>query len=294
MSEAAKTPAIRNVSDTARWVAVYRAMETDRPDALFRDPYARKLAGERGEQIVRDLRGGKRQSWSMIVRTAVMDEVLLKILAQDQPDMILNLAAGLDARPYRLELPPTLRWVEVDLPEMIEYKAEMLKAETPKCKPERISADLADETVRRQIFARLNASAQRIFIITEGLLAYLTPEQVASLAKDLHSGPHFQYWMTDLASPKVKQMMEKYWGMQLKAAGAPIRFAPAEGEEFFRPHGWEAMEFRDFFGESIRLNRPMASPLMMWIVRTQMRLMPKRSAKMMRQWRSGVVLLRRV
>jgi methyltransferase (TIGR00027 family) len=294
MSEAAKTPAIRNVSDTARWVAVYRAMETDRPDALFRDPYARKLAGERGEQIVRDLRGGKRQSWSMIVRTAVMDEVLLKILAQDQPDMILNLAAGLDARPYRLELPPTLRWVEVDLPEMIEYKAEMLKAETPKCKPERISADLADETVRRQIFARLNASAQRIFIITEGLLAYLTPEQAASLAKDLHSGPHFQYWMTDLASPKVKQMMEKYWGMQLKAAGAPIRFAPAEGEEFFRPHGWEAMEFRDFFGESIRLNRPMASPLMMWIVRTQMRLMPKRSAKMMRQWRSGVVLLRRV
>jgi methyltransferase (TIGR00027 family) len=294
MSEAAKTPAIRNVSDTARWVAVYRAMETDRPDALFRDPYARKLAGERGEQIVRDLRGGKRQSWSMIVRTAVMDEVLLKILAQDQPDMILNLAAGLDARPYRLELPPTLRWVEVDLPEMIEYKAEMLKAETPKCKPERISADLADETVRRQIFARLNASAQRIFIITEGLLAYLTPEQAASLAKDLHSGPHFQYWMTDLASPKVKQMMEKYWGKQLKAAGAPIRFAPAEGEEFFRPHGWEAMEFRDFFGESIRLNRPMASPLMMWIVRTQMRLMPKRSAKMMRQWRSGVVLLRRV
>jgi methyltransferase (TIGR00027 family) len=294
MSEAAKTPAIRNVSDTARWVAVYRAMETDRPDALFRDPYARKLAGERGEQIVRELRGGKRQSWSMIVRTAVMDEVLLKILAQDQPDMILNLAAGLDARPYRLELPPTLRWVEVDLPEMIEYKAEMLKAETPKCKPERISADLADETVRRQIFARLNASAQRIFIITEGLLAYLTPEQVASLAKDLHSGPHFQYWMTDLASPKVKQMMEKYWGKQLKAAGAPIRFAPAEGEEFFRPHGWEAMEFRDFFGESIRLNRPMASPLMMWIVRTQMRLMPKRSAKMMRQWRSGVVLLRRV
>jgi methyltransferase (TIGR00027 family) len=294
MSEAAKTPAIRNVSDTARWVAVYRAMETDRPDALFRDPYARKLAGERGEQIVRELRGGKRQSWSMIVRTAVMDEVLLKILAQDQPDMILNLAAGLDARPYRLELPPTLRWVEVDLPEMIEYKAEMLKAETPKCKPERISADLADETVRRQIFARLNASAQRIFIITEGLLAYLTPEQAASLAKDLHSGPHFQYWMTDLASPKVKQMMEKYWGKQLKAAGAPIRFAPAEGEEFFRPHGWEAMEFRDFFGESIRLNRPMASPLMMWIVRTQMRLMPKRSAKMMRQWRSGVVLLRRV
>jgi O-methyltransferase involved in polyketide biosynthesis len=44
-------PLIRNISDTALWVAVYRARETDRPDAVFRDPFARRLAGERGEQI---------------------------------------------------------------------------------------------------------------------------------------------------------------------------------------------------------------------------------------------------
>lgn len=291
MSETTKGPAIRNVSDTARWVAYYRAMETERPDALFRDPYARKLAGERGEQIVRQLRGGMRQSWSMIVRTAVMDELLRKTIAQDRTDMVVNLAAGLDARPYRLDLPAGLRWVEVDLSEMIEYKSETLKGEAPKCKLERASVDLADESARREYFARLNASAERAFVITEGLLAYLAPEQVTSLAKDLHASQHFRYWMTDLASPKVKQMMDKHWGKQLKAAGAPIKFAPAESEEFFRPHGWEAAEFRDFFGESVRLNRMMP---MMWIVRLQMRLMPRRSAKMMKQWRSGVVLLRRI
>lgn len=291
MNDAAKAPAIRNVSDTALWVAYYRAMETERRDALFHDPYARRLAGERGEQIVRKLRGGMRQSWSMIVRTAVMDEVLLKIVAQEKIDMVINLAAGLDARPYRLDLPPALRWVEVDLPEMIEYKSEMLKNEEPKCKLERISADLADEKTRRAIIDRLDGSAQRCFIITEGLLAYLAPEQVAGLAKDLHSRANFRYWMTDLASPKVKQMMDKHWGKQLKAAGAPIKFAPAEAEEFFRPQGWEAAEFRDFFNESVRLNRTMP---MMWVVRMQMRIMPKRSAKMMKQWRSGVVLLHRI
>jgi O-methyltransferase involved in polyketide biosynthesis len=36
---------IRNISDTARWVAVYRARENERPDAVFRDPFARRLAG---------------------------------------------------------------------------------------------------------------------------------------------------------------------------------------------------------------------------------------------------------
>jgi len=44
-------PLIRNISDTARWVAVYRARETERADGLFRDPFARRLAGTRGEEI---------------------------------------------------------------------------------------------------------------------------------------------------------------------------------------------------------------------------------------------------
>lgn len=40
-------PLIRNISDTARWAAVYRARESQRLDALFRDPFARRLAGAR-------------------------------------------------------------------------------------------------------------------------------------------------------------------------------------------------------------------------------------------------------
>jgi O-Methyltransferase involved in polyketide biosynthesis len=72
---------IENVSDTARWVAVYRAMETARPDALFRDPYAERLAGERGRQIVDEMKHGRRMAWAMIVRTAVMDEMILDRIA---------------------------------------------------------------------------------------------------------------------------------------------------------------------------------------------------------------------
>src|SRR6185369_17641435 len=44
-------PLVSNVSDTARWVATYRAQETARPDALFKDPFAERLAGERGRAI---------------------------------------------------------------------------------------------------------------------------------------------------------------------------------------------------------------------------------------------------
>jgi O-methyltransferase involved in polyketide biosynthesis len=40
-------PLVRNIADTARWVAWFRAQETLRPDAVFRDPLAARLAGER-------------------------------------------------------------------------------------------------------------------------------------------------------------------------------------------------------------------------------------------------------
>jgi methyltransferase (TIGR00027 family) len=95
---------IRNVSDTALWVAIYRAIESEHPDALFSDPYARRLGGERGEAIARTMRRG---SWPMVVRTAVMDEIVLRCVQQGVTT-VLNLAAGLDARPYRLALPTSL------------------------------------------------------------------------------------------------------------------------------------------------------------------------------------------
>ena len=53
-------PAIRSVADTALWVAVYRAEESERKDAIFKDPYARRLAGERGFNIVESMEAGRK------------------------------------------------------------------------------------------------------------------------------------------------------------------------------------------------------------------------------------------
>ena len=110
-------PLIRNISDTARWAAVFRARESERSDALFRDPYARRLAGDRGEQIAASMTMHNRNSWSWVMRTYVFDQYIERMLGAGV-DTVLNLAAGLDARPYRMSVPPALRWIEVDLPEL--------------------------------------------------------------------------------------------------------------------------------------------------------------------------------
>src|SRR5690348_14243506 len=124
----AKVPVLRSVSDTALLVAYHRAMETKRPDALFRDEFAVRLSEGRGEEIARKLPRGRSIAWTTIVRTILIDDVVRRMVASGI-DGVVNLAAGLDARPYRLPLPPSLRWIEADLPAMVRDKTDALAAE---------------------------------------------------------------------------------------------------------------------------------------------------------------------
>jgi methyltransferase (TIGR00027 family) len=246
-------PLIRNISDTARWVAVYRAQETERPDAVFRDPFARRLAGERGEQIARSMPLGGDNAWSMITRTYLVDELIGAEL-QRGAEMIVNLAAGLDARPYRMQLPPSLRWVEVDLPEILDYKERILRNEKPVCALERIRLDLSDVSARSALFGRLGESGKRALIITEGLMIYLTAKAAGELAADLAAPASFHSWIVDIASPGLLHMLRKRVAAQLSQA-APFKFAPDEGPRFFEQYGWRPVEVRSLLKNAAKLKR---------------------------------------
>jgi len=282
-------PLIQDVSDTARWVAFYRAMESERPDAIFHDPYARRLAGEQGEAIVESMRRGRAMAWPMIVRTAVMDEIILRVIAQEGVDCVLNLAAGLDARPWRLPLPTSLLWVDVDMPVMLDHKEAVLRGELPKCRYEGIRLDLSDKEGRRTLFRSVADRAERVLVITEGLLVYLTPEAVAGLAQDLHEETNFALWLTDLASPALLKMLAKNWGHRLAAGNAPMKFGPAESTRFFERYGWYEREYRATFEESIRLKRSMRGARF-WVLIGK--LYPKKKREEFKRF-SGIVLMDR-
>ena len=247
-------PLVRSVSDTALWVAVYRARETERPDALFRDPHARRLAGARGEQIAASMPFSDKATWAWVARTVLFDQ-FIEEQVRAGADLVVNLAAGLDARPYRMVLPPSLRWVEVDLPGILAYKEEILRGEKPVCVLERVRLDLHDVAARRELFDRLGRSARRALIVAEGLLIYLSPEEVGSLAEDLASPPGLGHWVLDLASPGLLRMIQKDSGPQFSAAGVALKFGPPEGPAFFVPHGWKPVDVRSPLKTAARLKR---------------------------------------
>ena len=252
---------LRNVSDTALWVASYRATESERPDALFRDPWARRLAGERGAALGSTIRSRRDVEWAVVVRTALFDEVVTERVAAGA-DAVLNLAAGLDTRPYRLGLPASLLWVEVDLPGIFDYKEEVLDGERPTCRLERVRLDLSRPGARRELLADVAGRCREVLVLSEGLMLYLGAEDATGLAADLHGAGSFRWWLMDLDSPRLLRFMEHRWGQAFERAGAPLRFAPEEGADYFRPFGWRLAREYSFMEECHRLRRgPTLGPL---------------------------------
>jgi methyltransferase (TIGR00027 family) len=251
-------PIITHVSDTAHLVASYRAIESERPDALFHDPLARQLAGERGRQIGKHLSHSRYTLWSVAIRTCVIDRYIHELLAAGM-DTVLNLGAGLDARPYRMDLPASLRWIEVDHPHMIELKEEGLAGETPRCRLERIKLDLADRDARQHLFSQIAAESRQVLVLTEGVIPYLTQDQVVALAADLHREKSFWYWIVDYFSPRVLKYMRS--GRRRQEMGnAPFLFFPDDWLGFFPQHRWNIREIRYLGEESLKLGRAIPMP----------------------------------
>ena len=250
---------IHDVSDTALWVAVFRAQESERSDALFKDPYAGRLTGDRGRKIAKSMSSSPYTGWAVVIRTTIIDSFIEKLIAEGV-DTIVNLGAGLDTRPYRMNLPDSLQWIEVDYPHMVQLKEDKLGKEKPKCKLERVGLDLADVDARKKLLTRINNVSKKIVVLTEGVTPYLTEEQVASLGADLRAQTNFRYWITDYFSPEVFRYMKRNRKQQQQMKNAPFQFNPKNWFEFFARLGWKDKEICYLAEQSEKLGRKMPAP----------------------------------
>jgi len=188
----------------------------------------------------------------MVVRTRVIDDLITASISEGC-DRVVNLAAGLDTRPYRMALPSSLDWVEADLGPMIDEKEKLLAGETPRCTLRRERIDLANWETRLAFLLRATSGAKKVLVLTEGLLIYLDDCVVESIGRDLLTQPAIQWWVLDVNSPAVRQMLQK--GMSSLLENAPMKFAPRDGVAFFEKLGWKARDIHPFFREALRLRR---------------------------------------
>jgi len=195
MSEDGK---IAHVSDTALMVAACRAHETKLEDAFVRDPVAARLAGERGRAILDGMPYANVLRMGLAIRTRFVDELLLEAIAANHIGTVLSVGCGLDTRPWRLDLPAKLRWVEIDFADMLDYKERMMSGETPHCRRERLIADVNDPAQRRAMYEAVGTEVT--LMITEGLLLYLPAATVDALAAESWKQSSIAQWISDIST----------------------------------------------------------------------------------------------
>jgi methyltransferase (TIGR00027 family) len=252
---------INHVSDTALLVAACRAVESQSPDAFVDDPFAARLAGDRGMAMFQALPQTGKMRFGIAVRSRFMDELLLEALASHSIATVLSVGCGLDTRPWRLELPPDLRWIEVDFADMLDYKDSLMSAETPRCRRERLIADLNDSVQRRAIYAA--AGTAPAFMITEGLLMYLPAATVEALAAEAVHESSVAHWMSDVTTSTFLQALGSDTMQSVRHVQASDCLHGEQILDVFHRHGWTTAARRSYLTDmafaTSRIQRMMAA-----------------------------------
>jgi methyltransferase (TIGR00027 family) len=168
------------VAATGLLVAAMRAEESARDDALFHDPFAERLAGDDGRRLLAESSAENPQpSAPIVVRTRLFDEALLRARADGVAQVVI-LAAGMDARSYRLPWDDGTTVYEVDQPQVIAIKNERLAGEQPRCRRVAVGVDLADDWPKVLEARGFKPAAKTVWLI-EGLLQYVDAPDVDKL-----------------------------------------------------------------------------------------------------------------
>ena len=236
---------ITHVSDTALMVAACRAHETTLPDAFVSDPFAARLAGSRGKAILDGMPYANVLRMGLAIRTRFLDELLLEALAMYPIASVLSVGCGLDTRPWRLDLPGNLKWVEIDFADMLNYKERMMSGERPRCRRERLIADVNDPVQRRALYDAVGTESA--LMITEGLLMYLPAATVDALAAETRQHSGIAHWISDINTTAFAAALGGADAMNsLKHVRAPDAMRGEEILEVLAHRGWEITARRSY------------------------------------------------
>ena len=232
------------VSDMALVTAAGRAKESERSDCLVYDPYAKKLAGDSGMKLVEQF--GDIFIDAEAITTRVFDDAVIKFV-EGGGTQIVVLGAGVDARPYRLQIlrDRSIRWWEMDYEGVLSYKAGVLGDSKPLCMLVRIPTDILEKGLfQRLIDTGLNPELRTLWV-AEGVFHYLRREEVAEFLETIHSASSdgSTVFFSALSS-STKSHTGKFEDSMsyLRKMGAPMTFALDDPRGLLESHGYANIE----------------------------------------------------
>lgn len=236
------------VAQTSRWMAAARARESRRPDALFDDPLAAAFAGREGFAWLEGLELSR--LWGgpglyIVIRTRFFDDFLLSSCLSTGARQIVLLAAGMDARAFRISWPPQTRLYELDRPEVLAAKGTVIDrtGARPACERHAIGADLGGHPSWSEALLEAGYEVREPSVwLVEGLLFYMSEGVVHQLLDTVSAlaapGSRLGADLVNedlLRSPTMWPLLSTFAWRGLVGC-----FGTNHPEALFFEHGWES------------------------------------------------------
>ncbi len=255
-------PLLENISQTAFLVASCRAKEGLEDEPLFNDDLAH-LYLESQEQSLLSAFEASRQypvfSTSIVVRTAVIDKLILKLIRKEGIQQVINLGAGLDNRPYRLSLPIDLIWWEIDYIDLVKYKGTTLSKYSPKCTLYRHGMDLSDLS-QLNVFIKSEINQEKkTLILSEGFLIYFDSSTVVKYLSLFSNLEYCTHWLTDIGTEKNKIGKDVQLEPVYEELLQNMHFFSTPSDPIYSENNWKVKRHKDLAVEALKLNRPLGS-----------------------------------
>ncbi|HZF89900.1 SAM-dependent methyltransferase [Streptomyces sp.] len=244
------TEALDAVERTALLTAALRAAESSRDDRLYNDPYAARLAGDAGPELLAEIReatfpkDAPRTLPSTpdynAIRTRFFDEFLQRAARDPRTDQIVLAPAGMDSRAYRLDWPSGIRYFEVDRPAVLAYKEQRLRGIPPRVDHHSVAVDLTSPDWEAELIAAGYDPGRPSTWLLEGLLYYIPDEDahrvIERVGKIMSPGSRIAADIVNAAAltlPDMRGLLDVFAGW-----GCPWLFGTDEPEELFAAHGF--------------------------------------------------------
>lgn len=240
MSNSPSTRPTTGVSRTAVIPAQARAVESRREDRLFHDPYAEAFVDAVGWIQVAE--AGRLNQEHFVLRTRFFDDYFTAAV-HDGCKQAVVLAAGLDTRAFRLDLPEGLRWFEVDLPGLVAFKEAVLRVQGARASVQRttVATDLRTDWTTELRAAGFDPGQPTAWLV-EGLMMYLEESDndrlVAHLSEHSAPGSCLAFEHVNQAYVDLPQMSTVH--ARLRKVGAGWRSTCEDPVAWVARHGWSA------------------------------------------------------
>jgi methyltransferase (TIGR00027 family) len=229
------------LTSTAHWIAAVRARETSRPDRLFADPYAAELAGDAGFRTMQaSERASGGENMFIPVRVRWFDDAVQAGLADGAAQVVL-LGAGLDTRPYRLDVPESVNWFELDRAEVFSHKLRVLGDTRPNCHVNRVEVELSQDWTNPLLQSGFEPERATLWL-AEGLFFYLTEESVHTVLRMAAANcPGDSWFLADvMGTVGLNGEALRPYRDWCARTGTPPPFGHDDPDALFAAGGWVA------------------------------------------------------